>query len=182
MASMTPLSLTLQLLLAPSLPLPRPQPTSSLTLSGAVASHLAILLQPLYPQCLPVTGALWGKTKERRWEDVLGVVPVGSMNQREAGGAMEELDLPELLPQPVSVWEYRGCEHQFLVRPMLLSLPAPPASSPARASLCQALTSSPSRCPEMASLLIRGNTGLCSSSKHCQGLPCALQVQAKKQG
>lgn len=113
---------------------------------------------------------------------MLGVVPVGSMNQREAGGAMEELDLPELLPQPVSVWEYRGCEHQFLVRPMLLSLPAPPASSPARASLCQALTSSPSRCPEMASLLIRGNTGLCSSSKHCQGLPCALQVQAKKQG
>ena len=98
---------------------------------------------------------------------MLGVVPVGPMNQREVGGEVEELDVPEFLPQPVSVWEYRGCERQFLGKPTFLRLPAPPASFPPRVNFCQALTSAPSQCPEMAPFLIRSDTGLCSSEGCC---------------
>lgn len=160
MASETPLSLILQLLLAPSLLSPQPKPVPSLTSSVAVACHLAVLLHLCFPSAFQVIGAPRERMKERGGERVLRVVPVGSMNQREAGGAMEELDLlPELLPQPVSLWEYRGCECRFLVRPVPLALPATPASFPACASLHQALTSSPSRRPGTASFLIRQTLG-----------------------
>lgn len=110
-----------------------------------------------------------------------GVIPVGSMSQREAAGGVAELDLPELLPQPGSLWEYRGCKRLLLVRPVALSLPAPPTSCPPHASLCLVLTSSFSRHPEMVSFLLKSTTGLSSSRKCCLGLLWAFQVQAKKQ-
>lgn len=186
---MTPLSLPLQLPLTPSLPSPWPQPTLPLTSSaqrpppGRLASAL---------EC-PVPARPWCPMGEDRGAEVgvcAGVIPVGSMSQREAGGGVAELDLPELLPQPVSLWEYRGCKRLLLVRPVLLSLSArpvllslsaPPASCPPHATLCLALTSSLSRHPEIASFLLRSDTGLCSSSKCCLGLLWAFQVQAKKQ-